>query len=472
MASQSEHILLICCNPDPFCIATESLLARSLRKQAVVSAINLNYVLGSVSHADSLRDFIYEWLDNKYRRFIIPELNGDDYTVHLDTTSLPVIPSLPCSTDHLRSYQIDGVNVGLSALSTAASYAKCVSPLSADYGSSLRRAWLVAHLSYYVGLSLLHLPFSAVYIFNGRFAISRPISEVFAKRCKVFFYEADSFRRSYFYSDRPIYSPSVISDLILQHAPNISAGTRFFRDSLYRRPNTASAQFASHQISGSLPDALRCQSFVCFFTSSPDEFFAISDDTTLSPSFRNQYHLASTSSRICAHLGKKFVVRFHPHLCYKHPSWRDEWDFSTLLANGTLLIQPDDPTDSYSLLLASESILTCGSTIGIEAAFHGIPSAVVGDSITSRIGCATLLSTYSDLYSFLSNPSTLSSSYQAALRYGSYASSPTGSPIHGLELRNGCYLFEGRLISLCRSLTLILKTYSYRALSFVRNHFA
>src|SRR5439155_18622923 len=101
---------------------------------------------------------------------------------------------------------------------------------------------------------------------------------------------------------------------------------------------------------------------VTFFSSSVDEFYAITDEVRFG-SFTTQGDAALTLARLCRDEGRAFAVRFHPHLRFNHESWRDEWDFSSLEALGAVLVAPDDPTDTYALARASQSVISCVSSI-------------------------------------------------------------------------------------------------------------
>src|SRR5204862_5208630 len=119
--------------------------------------------------------------------------------------------------------------------------------------------------------------------------------------------------------------------------------------------------FTSAQMPGRIPESLKGRPLVTFFNSSVDELYAIHDEIRFG-SFATQYEAVLTLARICRDEGKAFAVRFHPHLQYKHLSWRHEWDFAALEALGAALVRPDDPPDTYALIRAPESASARGST--------------------------------------------------------------------------------------------------------------
>src|SRR5947209_17793114 len=131
---------------------------------------------------------------------------------------------------------------------------------------------------------------------------------------------------------------------------------------------------------------------VAFFTSASDEMFAVTDDA-LYGSFATQNDVALALAEICKAQGLQLVVRLHPHLRFKHPAWKREWDFAELEQRGAAVLAPEDPADSYEILRASHSVVTTGSTIGLEASYLGIPNASVGTWIAGCLGASTVVNT-------------------------------------------------------------------------------
>ena len=466
----AKKILVISCNPDPLCIAAEVVLIRNRRGNATVSALNLNQAIGSVSEANTVRDKLYEFIDRKYTRFIVPEINGRDLTKSFAQDAVK-IPALPLSIDMVRKHKIADVNLGLAALSSAASLSRCTSERSCDYGFSLQRAWRIAHLSYYAALKLTTLNFDEVFIFNGRHAISRPIVEVLECKAKFTYYEFDPQRQCYLLFDKKIHLPETLADLIKNHLYNYDAAEEFFVSAINRKLGTDSAKFTSNQKVGLLPQGLGGQEVISFFSSSPDEFFAITDDARISDDFSDQFDVALFCAQECRRAEKKLVIRLHPHLLKKHPSWREEWNFSVLQDLDATIIYPEDKVDSYALISRSSGVITCGSTIGIEAAYQSVPSAVVGNFLSVHIGCAMNASARQDLAGFISCPQVEVGAKEHALLYGSYIASTRGNEIVGLTMRGGHYYFEEKNISPSRQFTSRLKALMVRPVGRLSKYF-
>jgi hypothetical protein len=110
----------------------------------------------------------------------------------------------------------------------------------------------------------------------------------------------------------------------------------------------------------------------------------------------------------------------HPNLKGAHKSWWYEWDLEALQALGACVLYPDDATDSYALMLNSAIVVTCGSTIGVEAAYAERPSIAVGRYISSAVGAVAEGACLADLRAFIATPWHSPHQVAAAIAYGSF----------------------------------------------------
>jgi hypothetical protein len=65
------------------------------------------------------------------------------------------------------------------------------------------------------------------------------------------------------------------------------------------------------------------------------------------------------------------------------------------------IIDPNDTLSSYILLKKATGVLSYGSTIGLEAAFNKIPSAVLADCWYDELGAVDRLSTFDEVISWM-----------------------------------------------------------------------
>jgi hypothetical protein len=458
---KQKRFLVVSCNPDPLSIAVEVDILEQLNKTGITDAINLNAVVDCYHPTESLRDRLYERIDRKFDRFISPRTTGEDLT-SLYRYATRSVPELPEKVQDLRRYAPEGVSVGLAALSTAASFARCISAHTADYGRVMQRSWTVAHKSFWAGTALAGRRYDEVFIFNGRHSISRPLSECLQLAgAHVRYYEFDAARAGYFLFHESIHSNEAIARQIAEHTVDTSAGMEFFERNRRRAEGTAAFIVKGAQEVGQLPSDLDIGKYFTFFTSSPDEFFAIRDVAELTAEFSNQFSVALHVAQECRRLGRQFVVRLHPYLAGKHPSWKSEWEFHQLETLGARIIYPSDRYDSYQILSHSAAAITCGSTIGIEAAYSGIPSAVVGDVLSAHVGCMVPAHERQSLTRFLEHPSLPPGALELAIRFGSYASA-AGKQLASVQKGPGMPRIGGKLISPSQSLLAPLRNYVRR----------
>jgi hypothetical protein len=103
-----------------------------------------------------------------------------------------------------------------------------------------------------------------------------------------------------------------------------------------------------------------------------------------------------------------------------HPAWKREWDFKELERRGVIVLTPEDPADSYAIVRAAHSVVTTGSTIGLEASYLGIPNAVVGTWVGGCLGASVVANTADDLARFIAGPRLPPDARQRAVLFGSF----------------------------------------------------
>ena len=417
-AGHVNRALLIYVHTFPLSVASLRHIAQKLVAAGYeVDAFNAFSSIASYAPDINKAEVLLERLWPKYRRFILPAINGSDLTGRVDLSNIS-IPALPCAVSDLRSATAYGAKVGLAALSTAASYTqKAVRDKTAGYGRPLQDAWKVAHLAA-AAAEQLRLGHDEVYIYNGRTAESRPFCDVLEETAAVFRHESGTIENSYFAFPGALHDPENVEKILALHPVDEQAGEDFFHRQRSRKPGTPSHMFTSKQVEGLLPEALADKKVVAMFTSSEDEFFAIKDDATFGH-FPTQFEAAVAVASICRENGKTLALRMHPHLSIKDDHWKADWNFARLKALGAHVIMPHEPIDSYALVEASEIVITCGSTIGVEAAFYGKPSLVIGENFSTVLGICVAASREEDIAAFIEKPFRPARAREQAVAIGS-----------------------------------------------------
>lgn len=442
-----KKAIILHCNPDEHCIAAEVQLIKKYRSKYTIDSINLNKLTKHLHPDAGPRDYIYEKIDNKYNRFIKANINGEDMTEKIRYESIKI--DLPYKIKEVRKIKINEASIGLAALSTAASYSKCVSENSEDYGEYLADALNVALASCSIGLSLIKLNYEVAIIFNGRFAISRPIAEILrsANSTDILYYEFDDKRMQLMESWNSTFVPEEFSKRIakITHIDHKLAND-FFLKKQQKKWNEIEYKIRLKQVIGKFPEDLLDKKYVVFFTSSPDEYFAITDKVNLTEEFTTQYDIALQLAEKCIQKEYICVIRMHPNLRFKHKSWEKQWDFKKLKELKCNIIWPESEMDTYAILKNAHIVFTAGSTIGIEAAYLNKYIANVGKSLATHMRCAVEINTKNDLDYFINKPYFNDDAFKSALACGHYFSNQNDLRLE-IKYINGIATINSKIIS-------------------------
>lgn len=251
----------------------------------------------------------------------------------------------------------------------------------------------------------------------GRY--SRPFCDLVEQQAEVVRYEQGSAGNRYISAAGTVYSADVWAKIIRAHPLDEAAANAFYHERFTKSPQSEVSFYTARQVESALPAAIEARRYVAFFPSSTDEMFAVGDEPPYGR-FGNQHAVALALSDACIANGLQLVVRLHPHLRFKHPSWRREWDFDDLRRRGVMVIDPEAPCDSYALVRTSRCVITTGSSIGLEATYLSVPNAVVGTWVAGRLGASTELDTAQQIGAFIADPELPPDARHGAMLYGSF----------------------------------------------------
>lgn len=173
--------------------------------------------------------------------------------------------------------------------------------------------------------------------------------------------------------------------------------------------------FVEFQERGNLEGVPQAETLVAFFSSSPDEIVELDLDWS-------EYHgsqpeaLAVVAEAVRAKPGAALVVRTHPHMRLKPTDDLIQWRAAVAAAEPAAHYDAGDALDSYALMDAADLVITYGSTSGVEAAFKGRPTVVMGPSAYDLLGCVSRAVTDDDVHDALRSPPAHPS--ERALPYG------------------------------------------------------
>lgn len=268
------------------------------------------------------------------------------------------------------------------------------------------------------------------YLFNGRLANFRAALRACSKhqvRCLV--HERGANLESYSLAENTMpHDPAFIRKYVattLEKAESSeqkqSVAESFFTE---RRGGKVAnwVSYTDYQDRGSLPEGwLDSPVRIAMFSSTESEFACLREYYP-TPVYPSQIEGLEMIFRDLAnkHFNGIFAVRMHPN-CVRTKS-----DFTEKLRALPFpflrVIAPEDKIDSYALVESAQKVLTWGSTIGIEAAFWGVPSIVVGWAEYNHLGSTYIPASHTEVMDLLLNPLEPKPT-DGAIDYGFYCKS-------------------------------------------------
>ncbi|WFF42814.1 hypothetical protein EVC62_15655 [Salinicola endophyticus] len=298
-----------------------------------------------------------------------------------------LVDELLCSVvdiEDLRGMTYRGLNIGVAIVSNLVSRYRCVS-LDLDdcwpeVESYLRQALLfVAHFE--AGIQSIGLePDDLFYIYNGRSYNTYPQTLVLERlEQQIIYYERMNAGKTLRVQPCRIHdflSMSAVVKAFWEESDDPLKGEKakaFFEE---QRTNAFAEKFAE------APTGQR--EYVVYFVSSEDEYASLDPRIKLSPIFATQREAVAWLISWAANQSRyQLIIRNHPNqagIC------RRDFDYWHGLAGDNVdVIQSDSVISSYDLMQGADKVLCFFSTAGIEAAYIGVPSIMLGTAIYSGL---------------------------------------------------------------------------------------
>lgn len=330
--------------------------------------------------------------------------------------------------ESLKKFQFKGISIGMGVASSLISYYSDCEFEPARHKRVVRKCLISSILVYLRALRIIEIEKPDVVItFNGRFATCRPI--VLAAQqmnIDVLRHERGSSYEKYELYDGNIHDFKYIATRVKRFWDNADdvlrneKGHDFF---LRKRQGDGISwhSLVSHQIRGLCPEKAISKKRVVYFSSSEDEFAAISD-AACAEYWMDQFDAISAIDRACRRLGDQyeFVVRVHPNVANKSKKSKTKWD--DLQHVNCTLIRAEDKVDSYALLASADIVASFGSTIGLESVYWGKPLMLFGPAPYADTAIAYVPKNEDDIIRYLSSDllSSLDERQRMCLPYGFY----------------------------------------------------
>jgi hypothetical protein len=369
------------------------------------------------------------------RAHIIP-LSSLILSISADLGIIDSISERPLSYEELYAIAIDNFDLGAAALSTMNSLFRDPYPNPAEHWSITCAVLTSALATYKALLKYLDENFCDIfYVLNGRLANLRAALRACQQRsvtCLV--HERGSDLNSYILASNTMpHDPSFqlpYMSSIFEPAP-IETKEVYARQFYLERSRGIIHNwhsFTQHQQHGLLPAQWEQSSQrIAVFTSTESEFSSLRGYFPKGIyTSQKEALIEIVKDLIRDHYQGVFVVRMHPN---SHGTKSDFTnDLEQLHVPFLTVIPPLGKIDSYSLLKSSNAVLTFGSTIGIEAAYWGIPSILARWSYYQHLGSTYNPSSHEELVQYLLRP-LQPKAREGAINYGYFAK------VYGIRLR-------------------------------------
>jgi hypothetical protein len=220
-----------------------------------------------------------------------------------------------------------------------------------------------------------------VYLYNGRFLYERAISDTLKlfPSIEVRYYE--TIRDRVLSTNHGFHNRILMQKEMLDFSKNfteediISIGGKYFQDL-----QSSKNEF----LRNNQPIGSPLSQYICFFTSSDDEYVGFWDSRR--EYFGSQMQAIEELARCANALNLNLVVRLHPNLANKPKEVRNRWN-SAVKRLSTVNFDANDKISSLHLIKNSLGVVTYGSTIGLEAVAARKPTLTLVDCIYDLLGC-------------------------------------------------------------------------------------
>ncbi len=311
------------------------------------------------------------------------------------------------SFDELRSFMIEGADVGLSAASSIISFLREPEPDIELYQDIVKKHVETAVTVFFsIKNQLIKYNPDSLLIFNGRFSSLRPAlraAQLLGKDCDVHERASDIDKYSVFKNTYPhnlraikeqmqdVYFKSTLNDYEKR-----KLALNWFEE---RRKGVDQAwpSLIKHQQLNLLPDFFTSDKInVVIFISSDDEYMACAE-------WDNPYYLdqnkaiASLMDDIGDDTRIRVFVRVHPILKGVKNTQTKNINMLAEKYKSIHIIPAESLVHSYSLIDAADVVITYGSTVGIEASYAGKLSILMGRALYDSLGVCVCPKSHGEL---------------------------------------------------------------------------
>lgn len=330
----------------------------------------------------------------------------------------------PQNVEELKTLTYKDARLGLGIASSLISHTKEPYPDLNLHRSLLKQYMKASAFTYEYAYQLIkrYKP-TKIVVFNGRFACAKSIVEAGLQLgVSILFHERGADYRRFSIHPQQCHDFAYVRKFIReswqQGDQNREIVARNFFERKKQGDGISWKSFTDAQNMGYVPKRKLPRRLV-YFSSSDDEFTSIGE-LIQQPLFPSQREAVNFLIRwVSFKTDTELIIRVHPHLREKAKTERDWWN--NLSGSNLLTIPADSAVDSYALADSADIVLSYGSTMGVESAYLGKPSILMGDSDYRGLGCSYEPGSVSELIQLIENKNLPSLPSENALPYGFYA---------------------------------------------------
>lgn len=335
------------------------------------------------------------------------------------------------SLDELKSYKFEEVDFGMAVASSLISTIKDHNFNTKKHEKSIKK-YLDSSLKIYLILKNIfekEKP-DLVYVFNGRFAETRPIVRL-CQKMNINFYthERGSLPSKYdlFKNTLPHDFEYIQKQIDFYWAKNdpdkIKIAEKWIKDRI-KAVDTSWYSFIKEQDENALPSNFdKNKQNISIFNSSEDEFSSI-DEKIKMPIYLGQFQaIKNIIEKFQNNKNIHFYLRVHPNLTnLKNTQIKEINILKSLNFDNLTIIESNSKISTYKLISESEKIITFGSTVGIEAVYLNKPSIMIGNALYENLDCIYKPKSEEDLFNLILDKDLEPLNRYEALKYGYWES--------------------------------------------------
>ncbi len=294
------------------------------------------------------------------------------------------------SIDSLRHFRLDGAAIGLGALASLVRRLGDSAPGLEENQVIVDRLLNAAYQAFVLSRQLIESwrP-ASVLVYNGRFAVSKGISEAARlSGVELLYHEIVSTCERFYLSEHSVHSMRHSRRDLVELWESAGENKHQLAEQ-YFTPGRGGitlfeTQFLEFQRRDQAPPRSNRWRIV-YFVSSIDEYAAVEDGFE-DPLFESQHSAAEWLANWAAeHSDTELIIRLHPRMRLLSVRERHWWD--SLCSPNVTVLHAESPVDSYVLAAHADRVVAYHSSMGAEASYLGAVSILIGDADYRGLGC-------------------------------------------------------------------------------------